>query len=771
MSIQDPRERPVEAAAAAAESHRRFADRDSDLAAWVTLWGYLQEQQKTLGSSQFRRMCQREYLNHLRIREWQDIYAQLRQVARPLGLRPNTEPAAPAQVHQALLAGLLSQIGVREGERTDYLGARNARFAVFPGSTLAKKPPRWVMAAELVETSRLWARGVARIEPEWAERLGAHLLVRHYSEPHWDVGRGAAMVWERATLYGVPVVARRRTPFERIDAEGARDFFLRCALVDGEGGPTLEVLADNRALVDEIRARRRDVAVSEETLFDFYDQRVPSDVASTRRFDSWWGKERQRRGALLTLRPEDVVPPETDDGLDPEIYPDVWWQDGLDLAVTYQFEPGSTRDGVSIHIPLAVLNQVRPDGFDWQVPALREELVTGVIRSLPKEVRRAFVPVPDYVAAFLDRAGPGDGPLLGTLRRILPSLTGDPLPAGSWRLDRVPDHLKVTFVVEAMDGTSLAASKHLEALQDRLAPLVRRVVADAVDIKEVSGQTSWTFGDIPVAVTGDVAGRKVRGFPSLVDEGTAVGLRVHTSAAGTGPAMWTGTRRLLLLNLPPVGRRLQARLTNATRLALATAPHRSSGALWDDCVLASVDHLLAVHGGPVRDLPAWMELLERVRDDLEPTMLEVVNRVGDALAATGRLEAATANLGAPALEASLLDMATQVGGLIYPGFVAATGVDRLDDVVRYLHGAERRLTALGGDVPRDRARMARVRALEDAYRKTDAAVSGRRGSQELRWLLEELRVSLFAQALGTRTPVSEDRIARAIEALRAGAPG
>jgi ATP-dependent helicase HrpA len=766
LSIQDPRERPVEHAAAAAESHGRFTDRDSDFMTWLNLWQYLSEQQDALGSNQFRRLCRREYLNFLRIREWQDIFAQLRQVARPLGLRPNAEPAPPAQVHQALLAGLLSQIGVREGDKADFLGARNARFAVFPGSALAKKPPRWVMAAELVETGRLWARGVARIEPEWAERLGAHLLVRHHSEPHWDVGRGAAMVWERATLYGVPVVARRRAPFERIDPEGARDLFVRHALVEGDGGPALEVLADNRALVDDIRVRRRDVAVSDETLFAFYDRRVPDDVASLRRFDSWWRKERGRRPDLLHLRLEDVVPPEDHGALDRDAFPDTWWQDGLDLAVTYQFDPGFADDGVSVHVPLAVLNQVRPDGFDWQVPGLREELVTGVIRSLPKEVRRAFVPVPDYVAAFLQRAGPADGPLLATLRRVLPGLTGDPLPAGSWRLDRVPDHLKVTFVVETTTGETLATSKDLAALQTRLAPLVRRVVAAAVDVEESRGQTSWTFGDIPVSVTGDVAGRRVRGYPALVDEADGVGLRVHVSAAETGPAMWTGTRRLLLLTLPAVGRRLQARLTNATRLALATAPHASATELWDDCVLAAVDHLLALHGGPVRDPRAWEELSGRVRADLEATVLDVVTRVGEALAVVGRIETATVGLTAPALEDSLLDVAAQVGGLVYPGFVAATGVDRLDDVVRYLQAVERRLVALGGDVARDRARMARVRALEQAYRRAEAGAPGRRGSSDVRWMLEELRVSLFAQALGTRVPVSEDRVRRAVDALR-----
>ncbi|MBO0747204.1 MAG: ATP-dependent RNA helicase HrpA, partial [Acidimicrobiaceae bacterium] len=790
LSIQDPREHPVEAAGAANEAHGRFTDPESDFIAYVKLWDYLDERAGELSSSAFRRLCRREFLNYLRVREWQDLYAQLRSITHPLGLRPNREPAPRAQIHQALLAGLLSHIGVRDGERTDYLGARNARFALFPTSSLARKPPRWVMAEELVETSRLWAREAARIEPAWAERLGSHLLVHHYSEPHWDPERASAMAWERATIFGVPVVARRRVPYARVDADEARDLFIRHALVDGDWvaaapGERHEVLAANRALIEEVRSRRRDVSVSEEVLWDHYDRVVGSAVTSGRSFDAWWKTVRRAEPDLLRLSVEDLVPPEEQLVLDADAFPDTWYQpagpdrEALDLALTYHFQPDAEDDGVSVHIPLAVLNQVSAVGFDWQVPGLREELITELIRSLPKDLRRAFVPVPDHVAAFLKRAGPEDGPLLDVLREVLTGLTGDPLPPGSWRLDRVPAHLRFTFVVETSDGQTLATSKDLPALQARLAPLVRRAVAAAVNIEESSGQTRWTFGTIPEVVTGVAATgvpdrrrpdlvptRLVRGYPALVDEGDGVGLTVLVSPADATRSMVEATRRLLALSVPAVGRRVQGRLTNEVRLALATAPHPTPAALWDDLHAAAFEHLLALHGGPVRDEASWNRLVADVRADLEATVASVAERVAASLSLAQRLERRSESLHAPVLADALLDVAGQVGGLIYPGFVAATGVDRLADIERYLLAAERRLDLLVADPARDRARMVRVQRLERAYR---AATTGDRGAtaeaRDARWLLEELRVSLFAQSLGTRGQVSEDRVRRAVAAL------
>ncbi|MBX6723699.1 MAG: DUF3418 domain-containing protein, partial [Dactylosporangium sp.] len=377
LSIQDPRERPLDKQQAAAQMHARFADETSDFLAYLNLWDYVRARQKELSGSQFRRMCRNEFLHYLRIREWQDLYGQLRQAAAALGMAQNRTPADPRAVHTSLLAGLLSHIGLKDPEKQEYVGARGARFAIAPGSALFRKSPRWVMAAELVETSRLWARVVARIEPEWIEPLAGHLVKRTYSEPHWDRARGAVLAYERVTLYGVPIVVRRPVNYGRIDPVASRELFIRHALVEGDWDTHHAFFAENRRLLDEVadlehRARRRDILVDDQALFDFYDQRIPAEVVSARHFDSWWKRARRTDPNLLTFSIDMLVNPAAG-GVTTEDYPDFWWQGELRLPLSYQFEPGTAADGVTVHIPLPVLGQVRPDGFDWQVPGLREE--------------------------------------------------------------------------------------------------------------------------------------------------------------------------------------------------------------------------------------------------------------------------------------------------------------------------------------------------------------------------------------------------------------
>ncbi len=399
LSIQDPRERPADKQQAADEKHRRFADKESDFLTYLNLWNHLRDRQKELSSSAFRRLCKAEYLNYLRVREWQDIDSQLRQVAKTLGIVPNSVPADPQRIHQSLLAGLLSHIGVKDvvekrrqdGRRpiTEYIGARNARFAIFPGSALAKAQPQWVMSAELVETSRLWARVNAKIEPGWIEPLAQHLVKRTYSEPHWEKDQAAVVALEKVTLYGVPIVTERKVNYGRIDPELSRELFIRHALVDGDWRTHHKFFHENRKLLEEVerleeKARRRDILVDDETLFDFYDQRIPADVVSGRHFDSWWKKASRETPDLLTFSQEMLVNDSA--GVSAGDYPDAWRQNGQRMRLTYRFEPGAVEtgeaDGVTVHIPLAVLNQVDPTGFDWQIPGLREDLVTALIRSL-----------------------------------------------------------------------------------------------------------------------------------------------------------------------------------------------------------------------------------------------------------------------------------------------------------------------------------------------------------------------------------------------------
>src|SRR3954470_17486271 len=607
LSLQDPRERPADQQAQADQKHARFKDETSDFLTWLNLWRYVREQQRELSSSAFRRMCRAEYLNYLRIREWQELESQLRQVAKQLDLevgRPADEPDADG-IHQSLLSGLLSHIGLRDPERRDYLGARNARFSIFPGSGLFRKQPQFLMAAELVETSKLWARVNAGIKPEWAEELGAHLVKRTYSEPHWSKKRGAVMARERVTLYGVPLVVDRLVSYAPVDPVLSRELFIRHALVYGEWSTRHPFLARNRELLDEVedlesRARRRDILVDEHTLFDFYDERVDASAVSAAHFDTWWKQARRTNPDLLTFEPAMLVN-DSADLVTEDDYPDHWREGDLSLPLTYQFDPGSPTDGVTVDIPVAVLNQVDAEPFTWQVPGLREDLVVALIRSLPKHLRVSFVPAPNVARAFLAAASPGEESLLDALERYLRSTTGVLVPRDAWDLTKVPDHLRPTFRVLDGRGTVVAAGKDLEALKAPLRPKFAEAMAQAASSSglDVSGQTSWTFGTLERTFTQSRAGHEVRGFPAVVDEGTTVGVRVLGSEEEQEASHRRGLRRLLMLTIPSPTKAVADGLSNADRLGLAGSPYPTIDDLLDDCVAAAVDALVERHG------PTW----------------------------------------------------------------------------------------------------------------------------------------------------------------------
>jgi ATP-dependent helicase HrpA len=461
------------------------------------------------------------------------------------------------------------------------------------------------MAAELVETSRLWGRDVARITPDWVEPLAAHLVKRTYSEPHWEKDAGAVMAYEKVTLYGVPIVASRKVAYGRVDPELSRDLFIRNALVEGDWRTHHEFWHANRALLEEVedlenRARRRDIVVDDETLFAFYDARVPAQVVSGRHFDAWWKKARREHPELLTYSAEMLVR-DSAGAVSERDYPDEWVQGDLRLPLTYQFEPGTEADGVTVHVPVAVLNQVSADGFDWQIPGLRHELVTALIRSLPKAIRVRFVPAPDVARAVLQRLEPYAGPLVDALARELTRAGGGPVSPRDFDLDRVPAHLRMTVRVEDRRGRTLAEGKSLDALKQRLRPTVRETVARAARSIERAGQTAWTFGEVPRTYEHRTADGVVRGFPALVDEGDSVALRVLGTEAEQRSAQWAGTRRLLLLAVPSPVKNVVQRLPNDTKLALGASPYDTVPALLEDCVVAGLDALIADCGGPPWD--------------------------------------------------------------------------------------------------------------------------------------------------------------------------
>ncbi len=880
LSIQDPRERPVEQRPQADQAHARFADPASDFLTYLNLWQYVRDAQRDLSGSAFRRLCRSEYLNYLRLREWQDVVTQLKELAKPLGITVNPprrtdrdlstdreDPATAARgslrlewdadrIHVALLSGLLSQIGMQEASdlsggapprgkggrtpdrrgRNEYLGARGARFAIFPGSGLAKRPPAWIMAGELVETSRLWARDVARIQPEWAEELAGHLVKRSYSEPSWSSKQGAATALERVTLYGVPVVTGRRVLFAKVDADHARELFIRHALVEGDWTTHHAFFAENRRLLDEAedleaRSRRRGLVVDDDALFDFYDERIPDDVVSARHFDQWWKGARREHPDLLTFTRELLVA--DDAGVDESSFPSSWPQGDLALPLTYQFQPGADADGVTVHVPLVALARVQPDGFDWMVPGLREELVTATIRALPKPVRVQLVPAPDVardVVAWFDahtaswadtvRAGDAAPSFRATFRQAVRALRDVDVPEDAVEEDRLPAHLRMTFRVVDERGRVVDEGKDLAVLQRRLAArtqdavstAVRTAVRDAMtDARggrpapaprpaatgrpaappplpgfDSGDLTTWPDGlpggELPERVeTTDPSGLTVRGYPALVEHGRgpAATVRVEVLADAGEQALRhrAGLRRLLLRDLGLATARITSRWTGPQALALAASPYPSTEALVSDVQLAAVDRLLTEHlaGRPatsVRSAAAYAAARSSVRDRLEDAAHRVVGDLVAVLGAARDLDAAVRGTRSLALLGTVRDVRAQAEALVHDGFVAETGADRLPHLTRYLRAAAHRLDKAGANPARDEQLAWQVHDLEQLLGQTRARVTSRTpvpadlaALDDARWMIEELRVSLFAQQLGTPVPVSEKRIRKALAAL------
>ncbi|AXH36551.1 ATP-dependent RNA helicase HrpA [Humibacter sp. BT305] len=786
LTIQDVRERPLERRQRADELHGRFTDPTSDFLSLLNLWNHLEQKQAELSSSAFRRMCKAEFINYLRVREWQDLYRQLRRLAKPLSLEIGEPRVDPDGIHRAILSGLLSHIGLRDLEKRDYLGARQTRFSIFPGSALAKKQPAAVMSAELVETSRLFARMNAAIDPAWAEPLARDLLKRTYSEPHWEKKQGAAVAYERVTLYGVPIIPRRRVQFARIDPAYARELFLRHALVDGEWDSQQAFDRANRAFRKQLeqleeRSRRRDIVTGDEAVFDFYDARIPRDVATVRDFEGWWRKARADDPDLLTMTIENLLPegaPEVDE----EEYPTSWRQGDQRLALAYRFEPGARDDGVTATVPLALLPRLRQSAFEAQVPGLRRDLVIALIKSLPKRLRVRFVPATDWAARLLETleaeargsgADVSQADFLELLAGAMTRLGHERVTAADFDRGRIPEHLRVTFRVVDDRGRTIGEGKDLEALQERFQDRARSSVAKVAtaarrDPIERTGLTRWDVGHLPDHVDTKGQGGVVRAYPALVDEGSSVGVRLLATPADQARETPAGVRRLLVLAVPSPASYVKEHLTQNERLLLATAPYPSVQALLDDAMLACADDVLRrMHpDGVVRTAGDF----EAVRDELSRSVLalldDAVGTIVRILEAWRRTERALKQVTSMSLLSALGDAREQVAALLPKGFVSLTGLARLRHLVRYLDAVTYRLERLPDNPGRDRAWQNEVETavarLRDAGGSIPAAPSAPAHLVRARWLIEELRVSLFAQQLGTAEPVSLQRIQKAL---------
>lgn len=853
LTIQDPRERPADVRAEADAVHARFVDDTSDFSSFLLLWDYINEQQAALSSSQLRKMCHREFINYLRIREWQDLFAQLREMGRTANIhasggRDINASAHEVDIHKSLLTGLLSHVGVKEEREKDskgrnrgpreYLGARGTKFAIFPGSGLFKKGPDWVLSAELVETSRLWARTNAAIEPQWIEEVGKHLISVQYSEPHWSLSSGAAVAYAKGTLFGLTIYADRPVQYARVDAAAAREIFIQSALVEGQWHTQHKFyLRNQRALAEveelEARLRRRDLRVDDSVLFAFYDARIPAHVTDVRAFDKWWKQARLEDDNYLDFNPEKLINEEAAD-YDDSQFPRQWVQrtdsGELTLDLRYEYAPtagiggartdAAKRDGVAVQVPILFLNQLNPEPFRWQIPGLRHELVTALIKSLPKAIRRNFVPAPDVAraacAALEEDYSPATDELIPSLALVLRRLRGVVVEPEAFNWDAVPEHLKMGFQVRNARNKILGEGKDLRALQQQLHKEIRSALADSLGasdeamakmvalaqggssnasgparpgsakgaknpakgtqseagasggVREVTGLTEFPAdmfpdGAIPRKVQRIIATQAVNGYPALVDEGSSVGLRIFPTEAEQLHAQRRGIIRLLQLQVPSPVRYVSEHLSHKEKIVFTQNPHGSIDELIRDCTVAALDHL--VPHTPIFTHAEYSELYEHVRAELIETVFDVTKLVAEILSEATALKKAIKKATSLTTMHAVSDVKAQMENLVYPGFVAKTGYDQLVHIPRYLKAAQVRLTKLGPNLHRDNQLMLTVQDLEDSYdnavKSLPAGTIVPDALRRVNWMIEELRVSFFAQELGTAYTVSEKRIAKA----------
>jgi len=770
LSIQDPRERPQEKRGAADEKHGRFDDPDSDFIAFLNLWNYLEEQQSELSNSQFRKLCQKDFLAYMRIREWQDIVYQLSTVCNEMGIKATTNVADSERIHQSLLSGMLSHIGFKD-EKQIYKGARNSQFHIFPGSGLFKKSPKWIMSAELVETSKLYARINARIDLKWVEGFAQHLVKRSYSEPHWEKKPGAVIAFEQQTLYGLLIVNKRRCVYSNIDPKVSRELFIRSALVEQELGQNEGFLHYNQELIEDIqvlenKSRRRDILVDEQTLFEFYDKKIPQDVNNRAAFNKWWKGQKQKDKRFLHMSREELMQHGADHVTEFD-YPDTWQQENLLLPLAYHFDPGQAVDGVAVQIPVALLNQVQETGFDWHIPAFRHELICALIKSLPKTIRRNFVPAPNYADAVLAAIEPMQGNLIDAISTRLLRMTGVRVEPDAWDLSTLAPHLRLQFEVRDEHDKLLARGLNLSKLKAQLQGKVTDTLSKVADKGiEKADLTEWSFGELPSSYVKKQGQYEIKAFPALVDKKDSAAVELFDNEHKAQQAHQQGLRRLVLLNVPSPIKYLQQNLPNKSKLGLYFNPFGKVNDLIDDCIAAAVDSLLTKYGN-IRTADAFEKAKEQIRGELGDTVVEIATQVEQVLSIAHGLNKRMKGRVDLTMITAHGDIKSQLQSLVFKGFVSQHGAAKMTDLIRYLKAIERRLEKLPVDPNRDRLCVLELEKVAEQYQKLANKIpKGMPIPEEISaifWMQQELRVSLFAQTLGTPYPVSAKRVLNAIK--------
>lgn len=787
LSVQDPRERPISAQDAADVAHRRFQDERSDFLGFIKLWNFYEDALIHKKSSRkLAQTCHEHFLSALRMREWREVHGQLAIMVKEMGIRPNEISAEYAQIHRALLAGLLGNIGLK-GDNREYQGARGIRFSIFPGSVLFKPQktapsqphtgpeatpsrtssgPKWLMAAELTETTRLYGRTLAHIEPEWIEPLAGHLIRRHYFEPHWEKKTARVSAFENVSLYGLIVEARRKINYGPIAPTLAREIFIRSALVEGEYHTRASFFDHNHKLVGDIealehKARRQDILVDEQRIYDFYDQHIPGGIHNGQDFDKWRREAERTHPRLLFMAREQLMRHEADHVTE-ELFPAILKLGENEYRLNYRFEHGHLLDGVTLILPLATLNQISANRCDWLVPGLLREKLTWLIRALPQSLRSACVPVPDCVTSALGSLVPSDTPPEEALSRFLQQTRHLTIPRSAWRLDELPAHLQMNFSVINEQAAEIACARNLQSLKQEFGAEARQNFGAAVQSEfERGGITNWDFGKLPDKVEISRSGQHILAYPALADTGQDVALQVFDTPEAAELAMRSGLAKLLLMQMPEQARYLEKSLPVSKAMCLHYLPWGNCEELKSALRQATINHVMWRDKPRVRDAIEFTKKIDAVKPLVVSAANDICKLAGDILLEHHGLLNKIENIRLPAT--SRADIRQQLSELFCKDFLVRTPLNWLRHFPRYLKAVTIRMDKLPGAVERDTALVQETTPACRRWRErySQLATRGEEPDQELlnyRWMTEELRVSLFAQELKTIQPVSGKRL-------------
>lgn len=768
LAVMDPRESPWDKKEASRQAHARFNDDKSDFFSYLKLYQYIVKLQAEESASQWRRTLKKEFISYLRVREWFDVLRQLRASCNMLKFKQNETEADYESIHRSLLSGLLSQIGrFDDNDKQLYAGARGIKFVLHPSSNLAKRRPKWVMCGELSETSRLFARNVAQIDPLWVEGQASHLIKKSYAEPHWSKKQGACVASLTITLYGLPIVTGRQTLYTSVDPVLCRKLFIRDALVGGDIDCNFSFYKHNQELISEVldledKLRRKDILVDESVLETFYEERLPDNIVTVRHFDKWWRQKSKTDAHFLDFNLEML---KKDQHIEDKeyLYPQYWQCGDLKLKLSYVFDPKSKDDGVTVHIPLAFISKINPRDFIWQIPALRDEFFTALIKSLPKSLRRNLIPAPNYAKALKEALGEDiKGDLIELACQKLTRMGGEKIESQDFDLSSIAPYLFMNFAIEDSQGKIIATGKDFDALSAKLQGKAHEVLQKTVKSHKAKAPSqTWTFGNIKPQMQSRHGSMEITVYPALCDHQDGVTLELCATELAAKNMMWQGQRRLLALSCAQNVGYLEQHLPNKAKLSMYYQPLGSIKDLLDDLRLASVDKIMVEGHAPCYDEESFNRLRDLVRGKLNDTALEIGKLVGQILELAHELKRRLKDRISLAVSICYADVENQLNSLIKKGFIASTPLECLKEYPRYLKAALMRLDKVNRDPVSDKGRQRIIDEVSELYKNALSRYKNQdlpQDLQKVRWLIEELRVSYFAQQLGVKGPVSDRRI-------------